>query len=73
MNSQVFQNACDSIIAIANPDTLTVKFAIAMINLALMARVTDIDYQNDYRKALVYLKDILDAYREVLEEAETHD
>jgi len=73
MNSQVFRNACDSIIAIAKPDIKMVWFAIAMINLALMARVTDIDYQNDYRNALVYLKDVLDAYREVLDEAQTDD
>lgn len=73
MNSQVFQNACDSIIAIAKPDIKMVWFAIAMINLALMAQVTDIDYQNNYRKALVCLKDALDAYREVLDEAQTDD
>lgn len=67
MTSPVLQNAVDSIIRIVDPDIKTVNFAIVMINIALMARVTDIDYGNTYRKVLVDVKEVLDLYLSTLE------
>jgi hypothetical protein len=73
MNSQLIQNAADSIMAIAKPDMKTIWFAIAMIDLVLMSQTRDIDWQNSYRQSLVWIREVLELYRETLDEVQNND
>ncbi|WP_055076467.1 hypothetical protein [Pseudanabaena sp. 'Roaring Creek'] len=67
MSPQPIQNTIENIIAIANPNMQTIQFSLAMVNLALMSQLGDIDYSNDYRNALVYIKESLELQRDTLE------
>ena len=69
MNSTAIQEATESIIDLNSPSIQSLKFAITMINLALMYRVDDVDYTDGYRTALEYIRKVLSNKLE----DETHD
>lgn len=63
------QTTLKSIISLADPELATLKFALAIIDLALTTEIKNIEFKDDYRKSLVCIREIIqleiDNYYEV--------